>query len=151
LTGEGEAVRVVILFGVGIHAVGGTEEGESEVLAEEIEAVAENIEGAAGVHGAGDFFEEDGLGVLAVVVGDDFPFSGLGFADEGEEAGGVEGEGAVEVLGIGLGVAAVMGEGLLDGFFELDFAVVDHACTGLLFILECPDRRPGAGRWQTRG
>lgn len=150
MTGEGEAVRVVILFGVGIHAVGGTEEGESEVLAEEVDAVAEDIEGAAGVHGAGDFFEEDGFDVLAVVFGDDFPFGGLGFADEGEEDGGIDGESAVEVFGIGLGVAAVVEE-LLDGFFDFDFAVIDHACTGLLFILECPDRRPGAGRWQTRG
>ena len=48
-------------------------------------------------------------------------------ADEGEEDGGIEGEIAVEVLGIGFGIAAVVGEVMLDGFFELDFAVVDHA------------------------
>src|ERR1035437_906642 len=61
------------------------------------------------------------------VVGDNLPFGGLGLADEGEEDGGIEGEIAVEVLGIGFGIAAVVGEVMLDGFFELDFAVVDHA------------------------
>jgi hypothetical protein len=132
LAGEGEAVGVVVLFRVGIHAVGGAEEGEGEVLAEEIDAVAEDVKRAAGVHGAGDFFEEHGLGVLAVVVGDDFPLGGLRFADEGKEDGGIEGKGAVEVFGVGFGVA-VVGEMVLDGFFELDFAVVNHACTKLLF------------------
>ena len=67
-----------------------------------------------------------------MVFRDDLPFCGLRFADEGEEDGGIEGKGAVEVFGIGFGVA-VVSEVVFDGFFELDFAVVDHACTELLF------------------
>jgi hypothetical protein len=58
LTGEGETVGVIVLLSVGIHAVRGTEEGERKVLAEEIDAVAKDVERAAGAHGAGDFFEE---------------------------------------------------------------------------------------------
>ena len=111
----------------------GAEEGEGEILTEEIDAVAEDVEGTARVHGASDFFEEDGLGILAVVVGDDFPFGRLRFADEREEDGGIEGEGAVEVLGVGLCVA-VVGEVVLDGFFELDFAVVDMRGPRVAFL-----------------
>ena len=73
-----------------------------------------------------------GLGILAVVVGDDFPLGQLRFADEGEQDGGIESKSAVEVFGIGFGVA-VMGEVVLDGFFELDFAIIDHARAELLF------------------
>ena len=103
----------------------GTEEGERKVLAEEIDAVAKDIERAAGVHGAGDLFEENGLGILAVVVRDDFPLSRLCFTDEREQDGGIEGQGAVEVSGVSFGVT-VLGEVVLDGLFELDFAIVDH-------------------------
>jgi hypothetical protein len=50
----------------------------------------------------------------------------LRFADKGQEDGGIEGKSAVEAFGIGLGVA-VVDEMIFDGFFELDFAVIDHA------------------------
>ena len=69
-----------------------------------------------------------------MVVGDDFPLGRLRFADEGEEDGGIEGQAAVEVFGVGFGVA-VVGEVVLDGFFELDFAVVDHyESLGMAFL-----------------
>jgi len=63
-------------------------------------------------------------------IGDDLPLGGLALTDEGEECGGIERE-----FGIGLRVAAVGGDVVLDDFFELDFAIVDH--TGLSSS-ECP-------------
>ena len=99
LAGNGEAVGVVILFRVGIHSVGGTEESESEILAEEIDSVTEDIERAAGIHGAAGFFEEDGIGGFAVIVRDDLPLGGLCFTDEGKDTVGSRARAQSKFLG----------------------------------------------------
>ena len=84
LTGDGEAVRLVQLGGVGIESAGGCEVSQMEGLSEEIEPVAEHVEGAARFQSEGEFGEEGFIGVCGVVVGDYLPGFGLGGLDEVE-------------------------------------------------------------------
>ncbi len=73
LAGDGEAVGLVELCGFGIEAAGGSEVREMEGLAEEIEAVAEHVERAAGIERESEFSEERFGGIGAIVGGDGLP------------------------------------------------------------------------------
>ena len=73
LAGDGEAVGFVELRGFGIEPTGRGEIGEVESLSEEIEAMAEYVEGAARIEREGEFIKEGFGGVRAVVSGDGLP------------------------------------------------------------------------------
>jgi len=118
LAGDGEAVGCVLPGRVGIERGGGREVCEAEGLAEEIKAVAEDVQGSLGVQGFGEFVEEGGSGARSVVVLDDLPLVGLGMLDEVQDEVGMEGADWVEVFGAGFFVAAGGEEGFFQGGFE---------------------------------
>lgn len=65
LTGDGEAVRRVERPRLGVHAVGGGEVGEVELLAVALEAVAQHVECAACRESAEEVVEDGGLRLRA--------------------------------------------------------------------------------------
>ena len=73
LAGDGEAVRFIELRGLGIEAAGRGEPGETEGLSEEIETVAEHVEGAARIERKREFIEEGFDRIRAVVGSDGLP------------------------------------------------------------------------------
>ena len=127
LAGDGEAVGGVELGGFGVERGGGSEVCETESLAEEVEAVAEDVEGSLGIERLGEFIEEGGGSARAVVIGDDFPLAGLGVPDEVEDEVGVEGADGVEVFGVSFLVAA-SGE---EGCSRADSKASSRLCDGL--------------------
>ena len=99
LAGDGEAVRLVEGLGCRVHAVGRGEVGEVELLAVALEAVAQDVERAAGGEGAEQVVEDGGLGLCTEQALELGPRLGLGVAQEGKQLGAVEGQLAVERAG----------------------------------------------------
>src|SRR5665648_526047 len=102
----------------------GGEVGELELLAVALEAVAQHVERAARREGAEEVVEDGGLGLRAKEAFELGPRLGLRAAQEGEELAAVEGQVAIERLGVALEKAAMGEQALLDGGLERDLLVV---------------------------
>ena len=114
---------------VGIDGQGGLELGHQQGLleAEQLDAVAEHIEGAALVELVAQAGQENFAGLGAVVLGQDFPGVRLGGLHPGEDIGREERPRPVVAGGVALGIEpAVSGEVLADLGLEGDFFMGGH-------------------------
>src|SRR5665648_662924 len=121
----------------------GGEVGELELLAVALEAVAQHVERAARREGAEEVVEDGGLGLRAKEAFELGPRLGLRAAQEGEELAAVEGQVAIERLGVALEKAAMGEQALFDGGLERDLLVVGRHQTPCV----SPTALPRASAW----
>ena len=133
LAGDRQAVRLVERGELGREAVRGLEEREADLDAVVVDPVAEDVDRAALVELLREPVGELGLRAVDAAVDLDqaLPGLGLGLGEEGEQLGGVEAAGAVEVGGP-LGLRAPLAEAVPAGGDErVGDRVLEAALVGL--------------------
>jgi hypothetical protein len=100
LPGQPQAIALIARLPVRVQAMGRTEEGNAQRLAETLEAVAQGGQRAMGVQPFGRRFQHPCAGLLAVQRLQLLPHLALGGADKGQRLVGKDRPLAVEALGI---------------------------------------------------
>jgi len=125
-----QAVGGVAAEDLGVEGEGRPELGQLQrpLEAEQVDAVAEHVEGAALIELGPQAVQQGVGGAAAMVLLQSFPGFRLALLDPGQQIGGEEGAGAVVGLVVAFGVEpAVGGQVLGDLGFEVDFVVEGHA------------------------
>ena len=135
LAGDGEAVRLVEGSGRGVHAVGRGEIGEVELLAVALEAVAQDVERAAGGEGAEQIIQDGGLVCVPSRLSSLAHAFGWESRRKVNSSARSRASSRSKRVGVAREIAAFGEQALLDGGLEGDLLVIDRHQLASLGVL----------------